>query len=116
LRSSLTPSPTRKSFTIESLASSNPEDLVEKDEIAILEHSVEDEINRSILGLEGMLEAPGGENEESCSFVLQSLGTLFNGKRYSDSNLTASTPHQFDASRLVFEDDDVIDDDAIVIE
>jgi len=101
LRVSMSPSPTRKFFTIESLASSNPEDLVEKDEVIELEGSVEDEINRSILGLEGMSEnSMTEESEDSVNYVLQSLGNLMQEKK-------------LDASRLVFEEVDKI---ALVIE
>ena len=133
LRSSLSPSPTRNSFTIESLASSNPEDLVEKDEIKELEGSVELEISQSIFGIDGLLDAEGGENEESCHFALSSLGSLMSEKRMSasmgwggggdfDSSIGSLASEKkrmnasmgdlllerrhFDASRLVFDDDE----------
>ncbi|GMI42984.1 hypothetical protein TrCOL_g6929 [Triparma columacea] len=134
LRSSLSPSPTRKSFTIESLASSNPEDLVEKDEVGELEGSVEREINRSILGIDETLNAPEGESEESCNFVLSSIGSLMSEKRLMSASMgswvggegigslmsekkrmNSSTGNilerrQLDASILVFDDHDDDDD------
>jgi hypothetical protein len=85
---------TRKSFSsnpipliTESLASSNPEDLVEKDEVGELEGSVEREINRSILGIDETLNAPEGESEESCNFVLSSIGSLMSEKRLMSASM-----------------------------
>lgn len=136
---------TRKSFSsnpipliTESLASSNPEDLVEKDEVGELEGSVEREINRSILGIDETLNetlnAPEGESEESCNFVLSSIGSLMSEKRLMSASMgswvggegigslmsekkrmNSSTGNilerrQLDASILVFDDHDDDDD------
>jgi len=114
----------------ESLASSNPEDLVEKDEVGELEGSVEREINRSILGIDETLNAPEGESEESCNFVLSSIGSLMSEKRLMSASMgslvggegigslmsekkrmNSSTGNilerrQLDASILVFDDHD----------